>query len=155
MSKIAVEPADPRAREARQLLAQSHSLMASLYADEDNHALDISALTAPDIRFLGATAQGHMIGCAALALRDGYGEIKSLFVAPEARGTGAAAALMQALEDIALAQGLPKLRLETGEELPAALALYERRGFRRCGAFGSYQDSPASVFMEKSLVQSQ
>jgi putative acetyltransferase len=43
------------------------------------------------------------------------------------------------------------LRLETGTRQPAAIALYERAGFRRRGPFGSYRDDPLSVYMEKPI----
>ena len=58
---------------------------------------------------------------------------------------------MAALEAEARAQGLPLMRLETGDDLYPAHRLYERHGFLRCGPFGDYVDGPHSVFMEKRL----
>ena len=149
---IYVEPGDPRSPEARALLAQSHALMESLFPPEDNFYLDVDALAAPDIRFFTARRDGAVIGTAALALKDGYGEVKSMFVAEAARGTGAADALMRAVEDAARAENLPLLRLETGNVLHAAHALYRRHGFRDCGPFGGYAAAKSSIFMEKPLT---
>jgi putative acetyltransferase len=46
-----------------------------------------------------------------------------------------------------------RLSLETGstDGFVAALRLYERFGFERCGPFGDYSHDPFSVFMTKVL----
>jgi ribosomal protein S18 acetylase RimI-like enzyme len=54
------------------------------------------------------------------------------------------------------APGSRPLRLETGTEQAAAIALYEGCGFRPCGAFGHYAGLEphriaASLFFEKPL----
>ena len=92
-----------------------------------------------------------MLGCGALAVQDGYGELKSMFTAPEARGKGVAARILDRLEEKARALGLPVIRLETGDLLHEALRLYARHGFVQRGPFGSYREDPASIFMEKTL----
>lgn len=148
---IKIERSDPREAGATALLHQSHALMQSLFAPEDNHFLDIEALCADDIRFFTARTGSDVIGTAALAIKDGYGEIKSMFVDEAARGTGAADALMRQLEDQARDEDLPLLRLETGDVLHAAHKLYARHGFTLCGPFGDYALTDASVFMEKRL----
>jgi putative acetyltransferase len=148
---IIVEAADPRHPEASALLRASHALMESLFPPEDNFFLDIDALCASDIRFFAARSGATIIGTGALALREGYGEVKSMFVAKAARGQGAADALLRQIEDEARAHALPCLRLETGNLLHAAHKLYERHGFARRGPFGEYPDAPSSIFMEKRL----
>jgi putative acetyltransferase len=148
---VSITLGDPRHAEATALLQASHALMQSLYPAEDNHYLSIEKLCVPSIRFFTALRDDKIIGCAALALKDGYGEVKSMFVDPEARGSGTADALMQQLEAEARAQALPVIRLETGNTLHAAHRLYARHGFEMCGPFGDYLDSPSSLFMEKRL----
>ena len=74
-----------------------------------------------------------------------------MWVTPEARGKGVAHAILVALEAKARQEGARSLMLETGIKNRAALALYERAGFRRCGPFGEYLPDPISVFMEKAL----
>jgi putative acetyltransferase len=64
---------------------------------------------------------------------------------------GVAAALMARLETEAVEQNLALLRLETGNLLESAHALYLRCGFAVCGPFGDYPEHPQSVFMEKRL----
>ncbi|MEI4232602.1 GNAT family N-acetyltransferase [Roseovarius sp. D22-M7] len=146
-----VTPADPTHPGPSGLLAQSHALMQSLYAPEENFQLDPDALRAPDIRFFAAFDETTCLGIGALALREGYGEVKSMFVASAARGRGVADALLQRLESEARDRGLTALKLETGVGLDAAHRLYARNGFVRCGPFGAYPEAPASVFLEKLL----
>jgi putative acetyltransferase len=148
---IRVGPADPRDPGCAALLAQSHALMRALFLPEDNNFLDIEALCAPDIRFLAATGDDRVLGTGAVALRDGYAEVKSMFTAPEARGRGVADAILRALIDIATTEGRPLLRLETGRGLDAAHRLYARHGFVPRGPFGTYAANCTSLFFERPV----
>ncbi|MCG7506809.1 GNAT family N-acetyltransferase [Mesorhizobium retamae] len=87
----------------------------------------------------------------ALALNDGWAELKRMWVVPQARGRGLSKALLVALETRARDAGITWLRLETGIANHEALGLYERSGFVRIGPFGDYRPDPLSVFMEKRL----
>jgi putative acetyltransferase len=144
-----VRPGNPD--EARALLEASHALMESLFPSESNHYLSIDALKSPDIRFLICEVDGHIAGCGAVALQPGYGEVKSMFTDPDHRGQGIADAVLEALTQVARAEGLRLMRLETGYKLAAAHRLYERHGFTGRGPFGDYTDDPLSLFMEKTL----
>ncbi|KMW60541.1 IAA acetyltransferase [Candidatus Rhodobacter oscarellae] len=149
---IRVTEGDPRHPEAEALLKASHALMQELFPAEANHFLSVDALCAPEISFFHALKGETVIGTGALANKGDYGEVKSMFTASEARGTGAAGAILQAIETKARAMGLPVLRLETGDTLHAAHRLYERHGFTYRGPFGEYLDDPTSLFMEKPLT---
>ena len=148
---ITVDLADPRSAEGLALLNASHAYLLSLYPPEHSFALNPDQLAAPHISFFIADRDGEALGCAALANQGDYGEIKSMFVHPDARGTGTGAALMRTLEEEARAQGLTLMKLETGDDLFPAHRLYQRHGFKVCGPFGDYTEGPHSVFMEKRL----
>ena len=148
---VSIRIGDPLSPQGRSLLAASQAFMASVYSDEENIALSTEALAASGILFLIAESEGHPTACAALVPKDGYCEIKSMFVDPASRGTGTGAALMTALEQRARGLGAAAIRLETGPKLDAAVRLYERHGFARRGPFGDYPDAPGSLFMEKPL----
>lgn len=148
---VIVEPADPRDDGPRALLEASHALMRATFPAEENYFLEIDALCADDIRFFAAREANEVLGVGALAIKPGYGEVKSMFTAPDARGKGVAAALLRQIEDAARAEGLEMLRLETGDPLGSAIRLYDRCGFRRCGIFGDYMPNTSSVYMEKTL----
>ena len=148
---IIVEPGNPRDPQATALLQASHALMQSLFNPEDNHFLSIDALCAPDVHFFVARDGATLLGTAALKQKDGYGEVKSMFVAEDARGKGVASALLRQIEDTAREQGLAVIKLETGNVLHAAHRLYARHGFTPCGVFGDYTNAASSIFMEKRL----
>ncbi|MCY4181114.1 MAG: GNAT family N-acetyltransferase [Litoreibacter sp.] len=146
-----VVPGDPRDAQATALLRQSHALMQELFEPEENYFLDIEELCAPSIRFLVAKDGETITGTAALSLKDGYAEVKSMFVAPNRRGEGIADALIDGLEQTARDEGVTLLKLETAEKLAAAVKLYARHGFTQCGIFGDYRPNDTSHFMEKPL----
>ena len=88
------------------------------------------------------------VGCGGIRRIDGVEpatcELKRMFVAPEARGRGIARALLERLEEEALALGYDRLWLETGTEQPEAIALYESHGYEPIAGFGRYRDEPKS-----------
>jgi len=149
---VTVTRGDPRHPQATALLQASHALMQRLFPAESNHFLSIDELCTPDIAFFTATLDDTVLGTGALADKGRYGEVKSMFVSEEARGTGTGAAILAALEEEARARNLPALMLETGNTLHAAHRLYERAGFTYRGPFGDYPDDPLSFFMEKPLT---
>ena len=149
---IVVEAGDPFHPQAKTLLEASHALMGELFPAEANHYLSLEALTADDVHFFTARRGDVIVGVGALAERDGYGELKSMFVEEASRGQGIADAILRQLEDHAQTLNLPMLRLETGSFLHAAHKVYARHGFTICGPFGDYEAGEFSIFMEKPLV---
>lgn len=126
--------------------------MQSLFAPEENHFLSIDELCRPGIHFFAAREGTQVLGCGALAVKGPYGEIKSMFVDPSARGKGVAAQLMDAIEDKARDLNLDAMMLETGDLLHDAHRLYGRMGFSVRGPFGEYIENTSSIFMEKTLT---
>ena len=121
-----------------------------LYPAESHHGIDLSALSKPNVLFVVARNEhGTAVGCGAIVLEDGYGELKRMYAVPEVRGRGVGRATLGALEQLAANAGTVVYRLETGYLQPDAIAVYERCGYRRRGPFGDYTDDPNSVFMEK------
>jgi putative acetyltransferase len=154
---LRISPEDPAQPEIITLLQDGEQYSASLYPAESNHHLPLEALRAANIRFLVARdGNGRAIATGAIARFDPgaevWAELKRMWVAPEARGKGVSKAVLNALEAIAAEAGARCLRLETGIENHAALALYERSGFTRRDPFGDYLPDPLSVFMEKQLT---
>jgi putative acetyltransferase len=146
---IGVERADQPEVEA--LLQGARALLRGLYPPESCHCLDLGAYEDPEITLFVARDAGVAVGCGACRLhRDGSAEVKSMFVAEDARGRGIGRALLETIE-ARLRGRVSALRLETGIKQLAAIRLYESAGFRRRGPFGSYRDDPLSLFMEKPL----
>lgn len=147
-----VNEMSPLHPDARALIGQSQRALEAVFPPDAIFTLSAEELATPGTRFFVAYAAGEALGCVALAPRPGYAEIKRLFTRPHARGQGVGRALMAAAEDAARRDGLARLRLETGPDLVAAVALYAALGYRSCGPFGAYQAHPSSLFMEKPLT---
>ena len=138
--------------DVRALLLAVRGWSAGLYPPESCHGLEFTDYERAEVALFVARSAGAAVGCGAYLLHgDGSAEVKSMFVAPEARGRGIGRAILEAIE-AALSGRVTTLRLETGVKQLAAIRIYESAGFRRRGPFGSYQADPLSVFMEKPLA---
>ena len=150
--EIAVD--DPRAADVRALLVRHLAFARAVTPPEDTHALEADELLDPALTLYGFRDGGTLLGVAALKrLDDRHAEIKSMHTAEEARGRGVGRALLDHLLAVARERGFQRISLETGV-MPAfapARALYERAGFRACGPFGSYRESPNTAFMTLEL----
>jgi ribosomal protein S18 acetylase RimI-like enzyme len=99
-----------------------------------------------------AQAGKEFAGCIALRplhTREQAAEIKRLYVRPEYRGSGAAGALLDALERYAEASGYRWLYLDSKDDLQAALRFYRRHGYAPCEPYN--QNPQATVFMRKAV----
>ena len=103
--------------------------------------------------FLTAEAGGEVVGYVGLlyVLDEGY--ISNVAVRPDMRRRGVADALLRALEARARALRLSFLTLEVRESNAAAVALYEKRGYRAAGRRKNYYEKPAedAVLMTLTL----
>lgn len=106
--------------------------------------------TPPRGRFLIARLFGRPIGCGAVrTLEPGVGEIKRMWIAPNARGLGIGRRLLDELERVARRRRLRAIRLDTNASLTEALHLYRSAGYRRIPRFN---DNPyAQRWFEKRL----
>ena len=78
-------------------------------------------------------------------------ELKRLFVRPEYRRLGLARCVVLELENAAREQGFLRMVLETGADMPAAIALYQKLGYALTDNYGPYADDSACVCMTKNL----
>lgn len=103
--------------------------------------------------FLVAWRDGEPVGCGAVRALDAEtAELKRMYVAPAARGTGLGRRLVEALEAEARRLGVRRLVLETGTRQQAALALYRATGFAPIPLYGEYTSSPeTSICLGKEL----
>jgi putative acetyltransferase len=149
---------------ASALIATLNAELSALYPEPGatHFSLDPSEVAPGSGIFVVARWDGRPIGCGALrSVRDatlvrelgpGVGELKRMYVAPEARGKGIGRALLDRLESEARTLGLTQLVLETGTRQVEALALYRRAGFKEIPAYGEYAaSSTTSVCMGKDL----
>lgn len=109
----------------------------------------------PHGKTLLAAKDGQVVGCCAYqVLPDGTCEMKRLFVPDRFRGHGTGRQLCEAIISLAKQDGFTLMRLDSGNLLTEAIAMYQSFGFRFCPP---YRDYPADllqylVFMELPLI---
>ncbi|PIF73176.1 putative acetyltransferase [Variovorax sp. 54] len=149
--QISIE--NPNQPDVIQLIDDLDAYQKPLYPPESHYGIDLAALSAAHVLFAVARDDaGTAIGCGALVMNPGYGELKRMYVRPQNRGQGVAAKVLGFLEGEAKAHGCALFRLETGVSQPEALAFYARAGYARRERFGDYPDDPLSVFMQKAAA---
>jgi len=143
----------PDGADARALIAELDAELEPLYATESRHGYSVEKLIAEDVAFFVARENGVPVACGGVKLYPAdYAEIKRMFVRPASRGRGISRRMLEHLMAHAQAEGLQRVRLETGIHQTAAIRLYESAGFRRCKAFGAYVEDPVSLFYERLVA---
>lgn len=151
MSGLILSRDDELGPDALALIGQSEAELAAIYPAEVRYAFSPSELRDAGVRFVVGHVATTPVACGGVALLDGYGELKRIFVTRSHRGSGFADAVVAELERIAVQNNRTCMRLETGEASPEAIRFYTRLGYARIGPFGAYEENGSSVFMEKSL----
>jgi GNAT superfamily N-acetyltransferase len=145
---------DPEQPPASELLAAMRSELIGAYDNAsrlDNPPLLPAELRAPaGAYYVGFEGPEAVAGGGLRRLDDGVAEIKRMYVRPEARSRGVAAALLRALEEAARALGYTRTRLDTGPKQVTAQRLYRGAGYVE---IAPYNDNPFACFWgEKRLV---
>lgn len=147
----AARPSDP---EATALIRRHLAQMAAQSPEESCHAMDISGLERPEVKFFLLRRDGQALAMGALKdLGDGARELKSMHTLAEARGSGAGRAMLEFLLDLARSEQAAAVYLETGstDDFLPSRRLYESFGFASCPPFADYAEDPWSVFMRLDL----
>lgn len=104
--------------------------------------------------FVLVTANGAAVGCGGIRRLDDSPagvrfEVKHLWLQPQTRGKGWGRALLDELEQRAIAFGAAELVLDTNKSLAAAAALYRSAGYADVPAFNNNPN--ATNWYRKSL----
>jgi DNA-binding MarR family transcriptional regulator/GNAT superfamily N-acetyltransferase len=154
-SAVQIKAEAASSAEARWCIEQYFGEIARRFDTGFDPAKTISAtpeeLTPPAGIFVIARLGGQPIGCGALKVKDRkIGEIKRMWVSPDARGLGLGRRLLETLETRAREFGLRALRLETNRTLKEAQALYRSCGYLEVEPFN---DEPyAHHWFEKARI---
>jgi GNAT superfamily N-acetyltransferase len=106
----------------------------------------------PHGRLLLAEDGSTAVGCVALRRIDAATcEMKRLYVAPAARGTGLGRRLALAVIDLARGLGYARMRLDTLPSMDKAQALYQQLGFRPIPPY-RVNPVPGAKFLELELA---
>lgn len=143
----------PDSPDAMGLIEELDTHLASFYPQESRHGFSVERLLRDGVTFFVSRDDGRAAGCGGVLVvgRD-YAEIKRMYVRPAFRGRGLGSLMLDHLVAHARRHGLTVIRLETGIHQREAIALYERRGFRKIRPFGPYRDDPVSRCYEMRLA---
>ncbi|WP_456476544.1 GNAT family N-acetyltransferase [Oceanithermus sp.] len=92
----------------------------------------------PDVALWYAYEAGHPVGLVELEITPETAEIAYLGVVPAARGRGVGRALLAAAAGHAFGRGARELKVRAHDHEKAAIALYERLGFKLADAVVTY-----------------
>lgn len=153
-SLLRIESADPASSEAlwcfRQYYGELNARFQAGFDPARSLSADARELTPPAGAFFIARLGGRPVGCGALKLHgDGPAELKRMWVAPDARGSGFARRLLHTLEQHARDAGATAVRLETNKALGEAIDLYRSSGYLEVAAFSG--EPYAHHWFEKRL----
>lgn len=153
MRDIAIAVETPLQDDVRALVQALNEFTFELTPAEYRHHMTVEQMAQADTTlFVARDANGKPLGMGCLRRHEnGVGEVKRMFVTPEARGLGVGGAILARIEDLARQEGLTRVVLETGSNFDAAKRVYERGGFRTCGQVLDYPPSPWTAFYAKPL----
>lgn len=147
---IAVET--PLSDDVRALVKALNEYTFELTPAEFRHHMTVEQMAGADTAlFVARDADGATLGMGALRRHGAVGEVKRMFVKPEARGLGVGGAILERIEALARQEGLSRVVLETGSNFDAAKRVYERGGFETCEPILDYPPSAWTAFYAKSL----
>ncbi len=121
--------------------------------DGDDHAFYAQLNALARVRHAVVAYLGdEPVGCGAFKeYAAGVAEIKRVFVLPARRGQGVAGAVLAEVERWAREAAYAAAVLETGQNQPEAIRLYERSGYARTANYGQYAGVANSVCMRKEI----
>jgi ribosomal protein S18 acetylase RimI-like enzyme len=151
--KLILNEEDPDSPDARLLIQHLSAELGALYDDDGSGAFRPEDVRVVGGAFVVARWEGRPVGCGALRpFGEGVGEVKRMFVEPQARGRGISRRILAALEAAARRCRYDRLRLETGMRQTEAIGLYESAGYLRIPCYGKYAHTPLSICFEKWLT---
>ncbi|HEY8826709.1 MAG TPA: GNAT family N-acetyltransferase [Jatrophihabitantaceae bacterium] len=134
------------------LVAAVQAEYVARYGGPDAAAVDPAEFAQPDGRFLvGILDDEPAVTGGWRRIDDGVVEIKRMYVLDAARRRGLARLMLAELEASALAAGSRRVMLNTGDQQPEAIGLYESSGYLPVDGFGHYACTPGALFYGKDL----
>lgn len=99
-----------------------------------------------------AYQEGQPVGCGCFKQFDNSSvEVKRMYVSNEQRGKGTGAAILAELEKWAAELKITSIVLETGNNQPEAVHLYQKMGYTVIPNYGQYSGMETSICMKKEL----
>lgn len=139
MEIVVADPTSPEAQACIQAyFAELQARFPEGFDPDNSVSADPQELVPPRGWLILAWLNGQTVGCGALKVHtDGTGEIKRMWVSPEARGRRIATRLLYQLEALAMQAGIDVVRLDTHRVLTQAQAFYRHHGYTEIPAYNT------------------
>lgn len=140
--------------DVQQLLLQFQAAQADIYGYADNPADTPGTDYEPPhgLFLLARDPSNRPLGCGGWRLlTSATGEIKRMYVHPNARGHTLGRQILERLEDDARQHGLTHMQLETGVANHAALALYSANGYQPISPYRLGRNPTINRALRKAL----
>ena len=138
---------------ARELLHELNDLLDDQYPGRARNPGSVttpSEMAPPDGVFLVGYDGDRVVAIGGVRrLGDRLGEIKRMYVVPDARSRGVGRALLAALEDASRELGYDRVRLDAGPAQQHSKSLFRRTGYREIDKYNG--NHIAYYFAEKDL----
>lgn len=139
------------------LVSEVQDEYVQLYGGPDEAVVEPGEFTPPDGLFLVGFVDGAAVtmgGWRRVEHPSGerVAEIKRMYVVRAARGRGLSRLMLAELERTANEAGFTRFVLNTGDQQPEAIRLYETSGYESTDPFGRYACTPGAVFFGKQLT---
>jgi len=106
----------------------------------------------PGLECMVAEVEGKLVGFCLAASEDAQGYVITMDVLGEYRRHGIASALLEAVEQRLAARDVTEVWLETATDNDAAIAFWQRHGYRKQGVRKNYYPGKRDAFtMRKSI----
>jgi GNAT superfamily N-acetyltransferase len=142
---MTIAPVSPTCEEARVLMHELDTELASLYPGSPISGIDEDEFEKAGGYFVIAREADDAVGCGGFVpLFEGCVEIKRMFVRGSARRRGVARQVLRHLEAEVYHRGFRSIVLETGRDNFGARALYKAEGYSRIESFPGCVGIPIS-----------
>lgn len=155
---VTVERVEWMHRDAQRLRTAQRAELDARYGRDDHEPGVVPTAGDVPVFLIARNEGGEAVVCGGLRPLDAavlgpdVAEIKRMYAAPGSRGTGAAVAVLRALEAEAQRLGIRRLVLETGTAQPDAVRFYQREGYSPIPLYGHYVGSELSLCFARDLL---
>ena len=152
---LTYRPVDPEGAEASWCLDQYFAELDRRFEGgvdfaASGHPEAVDMVPPRGVFLIGYSEEQEPSGCGVVqTLEPGTGEIKRMWIAPQARGRGEGKRLLEALEEWSRSLGHHRVRLDTNRVLTQAIAMYRGAGYHEIPAYSFHPY--AHLWFEKVL----
>jgi GNAT superfamily N-acetyltransferase len=152
VNEIEIRPVRFAADDVQELVGAVLADLAARYGGSgDDTLVALTDFDPPTGAFFAAYDGSRLVGCGGWRAHGEDAELKRMYTAPAIRGRGLARRMLVVIEESARTAGFKRVVLETGDQQPEAIRLYESAGYDRIEDFGFYKGQAGVLSYARTL----